>query len=160
MAMGRAAAKPREDVVRDLVKSTPGRLGGWTGLQQFGAMECAQNSGLLGGKAVLAAVQTAQQAVRGSRAQQAGCRVARPQLQHLFTLCVAHVRALPPSPAQVKMAVSRKLCGAVIGQKGQTIRDFMLDSGATIRVQVGCVHRVVGKRQENSSLGGQHFSTG
>jgi hypothetical protein len=37
---------------------------------------------------------------------------------------------------QVKMAVSRKLCGAVIGQKGQTIRDFMLDSGATIRVQV------------------------
>jgi RNA-binding protein Nova len=34
------------------------------------------------------------------------------------------------------MAVSRKLCGAVIGQKGQTIRDFMLDSGATIRVQV------------------------
>eukprot|EP00877_Chromochloris_zofingiensis_P007544 jgi/Chrzof1/3042/Cz12g09120.t1 len=36
---------------------------------------------------------------------------------------------------QVKMAVSRKLCGAVIGQKGQTIRDFMQDSGATIRVQ-------------------------
>lgn len=35
----------------------------------------------------------------------------------------------------VKMAVSRKLCGAVIGQKGQTIRDFMQDSGATIRVQ-------------------------
>eukprot|EP00879_Flechtneria_rotunda_P010330 GHRR01010801.1.p1 GENE.GHRR01010801.1~~GHRR01010801.1.p1 ORF type:complete len:142 (+),score=56.68 GHRR01010801.1:275-700(+) len=33
------------------------------------------------------------------------------------------------------MAVSRKLCGAVIGQKGQTIRDFMQDSGATIRVQ-------------------------
>ncbi len=26
---------------------------------------------------------------------------------------------------QVKMAVSRKLCGAVIGQKGATIRDFM-----------------------------------
>jgi RNA-binding protein Nova len=37
---------------------------------------------------------------------------------------------------QVKLAVSRKLCGAVIGQKGQTIRDFMADSGATIRVQV------------------------
>jgi hypothetical protein len=36
---------------------------------------------------------------------------------------------------QIKMAVSRKLCGAVIGQKGQTIRDFMQDSGATIRVQ-------------------------
>jgi RNA-binding protein Nova len=36
---------------------------------------------------------------------------------------------------QVKMAVSRKLCGAVIGQKGATIRDFMADSGATIRVQ-------------------------
>ncbi|KAI8473692.1 MAG: hypothetical protein J3K34DRAFT_173419 [Monoraphidium minutum] len=35
----------------------------------------------------------------------------------------------------VKLAVSRKLCGAVIGQKGQTIRDFMQDSGATIRVQ-------------------------
>ncbi len=33
------------------------------------------------------------------------------------------------------MAVSRKLCGAVIGQKGATIRDFMADSGATIRVQ-------------------------
>ncbi|WIA14656.1 hypothetical protein OEZ85_003158 [Tetradesmus obliquus] len=37
--------------------------------------------------------------------------------------------------AQVKMAVSRKLCGAVIGQKGATIRDFMADSGAVIRVQ-------------------------
>ena len=37
--------------------------------------------------------------------------------------------------SQVKMAVSRKLCGAVIGKKGQTIRDFMNDSGATIRVQ-------------------------
>lgn len=36
---------------------------------------------------------------------------------------------------QIKMAVSRKLCGAVIGQKGQTIRDFMQDSGAVIRVQ-------------------------
>jgi RNA-binding protein Nova len=33
------------------------------------------------------------------------------------------------------MAVSRKLCGAVIGQKGATIREFMADSGATIRVQ-------------------------
>ena len=33
------------------------------------------------------------------------------------------------------MAASRKLCGAVIGQKGQTIREFMQDSGATIRVQ-------------------------
>lgn len=37
--------------------------------------------------------------------------------------------------SQIKLAVSRKLCGAVIGQKGQTIRDFMQDSGATIRVQ-------------------------
>lgn len=36
---------------------------------------------------------------------------------------------------QVKMAVSRKLCGAVIGQKGQTVREFMNDSGAMIRVQ-------------------------
>jgi RNA-binding protein Nova len=42
---------------------------------------------------------------------------------------------LPLQHTQVKMAVSRKLCGAVIGQKGQTIRDFMADSGATIRVQ-------------------------
>jgi RNA-binding protein Nova len=42
---------------------------------------------------------------------------------------------LLPQHTQVKMAVSRKLCGAVIGQKGQTIRDFMADSGATIRVQ-------------------------
>ncbi len=39
------------------------------------------------------------------------------------------------SCSQIKLAVSRKLCGAVIGQKGQTIRDFMQDSGATIRVQ-------------------------
>jgi len=36
---------------------------------------------------------------------------------------------------QVKLAICRKLCGAVIGQRGQTIRDFMVDSGATIRVQ-------------------------
>lgn len=43
--------------------------------------------------------------------------------------------AAKPREDVVKMAVSRKLCGAVIGQKGQTIRDFMLDSGATIRVQ-------------------------
>jgi hypothetical protein len=52
--------------------------------------------------------------------------------------------ALPllPLRRQVKMAVSRKLCGAVIGQKGQTIRDFMNDSGATIRVQVGWGRRV------------------
>lgn len=41
----------------------------------------------------------------------------------------------PSSEDQVKLAVSRKLCGAVIGQKGQTVRDFMTDSGATIRVQ-------------------------
>eukprot|EP00878_Enallax_costatus_P000316 GHUV01000389.1.p1 GENE.GHUV01000389.1~~GHUV01000389.1.p1 ORF type:complete len:357 (+),score=107.63 GHUV01000389.1:178-1248(+) len=43
--------------------------------------------------------------------------------------------AAKPREDAVKMAVSRKLCGAVIGQKGQTIRDFMQDSGATIRVQ-------------------------
>lgn len=41
-----------------------------------------------------------------------------------------------PHAIQVKLAVSRKLCGAVIGQKGGTIREFMADSGATIRVQV------------------------
>lgn len=52
----------------------------------------------------------------------------------------------PSPPPQVKMAVSRKLCGAVIGQKGQTIRDFMLDSGATIRVQVRCVLSCEGGR--------------
>lgn len=40
-----------------------------------------------------------------------------------------------PKEDAIKLAVSRKLCGAVIGQKGQTIRDFMQDSGATIRVQ-------------------------
>jgi len=43
--------------------------------------------------------------------------------------------AQKPREDTVKMAVSRKLCGAVIGQKGQTIREFMQDSGATIRVQ-------------------------
>lgn len=73
--------------------------------------------------------------------------VCRARSCHLaLTLCVPMpcvcVRACvcfscAPPCLQVKMAVSRKLCGAVIGQKGQTIRDFMLDSGATIRVQVG-----------------------
>jgi len=48
------------------------------------------------------------------------------------------VLTLDPSDNQVKLAVSRKLCGAVIGQKGSTIREFMSDSGATIRVQVRC----------------------
>lgn len=36
---------------------------------------------------------------------------------------------------QVKLALSRKLCGLLIGHKGQTVRDFIADSGAAIRVQ-------------------------
>lgn len=35
----------------------------------------------------------------------------------------------------VKLALSRKLCGLLIGHKGQTVRDFITDSGASIRVQ-------------------------
>jgi RNA-binding protein Nova len=35
----------------------------------------------------------------------------------------------------VKLALSRKLCGMLIGHKGQTVRDFIADSGAAIRVQ-------------------------
>ena len=60
------------------------------------------------------------------------------------------------------MAVSRKLCGAVIGQKGQTIRDFMLDSGATIRVQVRhrlspCMHPIGrGACRVKKSVGSAH----
>ena len=42
----------------------------------------------------------------------------------------------PPRPAaQVKLALSRRLCGLLIGHKGQTVRDFIADSGASIRVQ-------------------------
>jgi hypothetical protein len=37
---------------------------------------------------------------------------------------------------QVKLALSRRLCGLLIGHKGQTVRDFITDSGAAIRVQV------------------------
>jgi len=37
--------------------------------------------------------------------------------------------------AQVKLALSRRLCGLLIGHKGQTVRDFIADSGSTIRVQ-------------------------
>lgn len=37
--------------------------------------------------------------------------------------------------AQVKLALSRRLCGLLIGHKGQTVRDFISDSGASIRVQ-------------------------
>lgn len=37
--------------------------------------------------------------------------------------------------AQVKLALSRRLCGLLIGHKGQTVRDFISDSGAAIRVQ-------------------------
>ncbi|MEW5301313.1 MAG: hypothetical protein WDW36_004178 [Sanguina aurantia] len=36
---------------------------------------------------------------------------------------------------QVKMALGRRLCGLLIGHKGQTVRDFISDSGANIRVQ-------------------------
>lgn len=112
MAMGRAAAKPREDVVCDPVLA-PGA-------------ECARGHGVL----MVAAASSSK--ASGER-----------------TLLHTHPSCTPSSPCnqptnqptnttpQVKMAVSRKLCGAVIGQKGQTIRDFMLDSGATIRVQVG-----------------------
>lgn len=37
--------------------------------------------------------------------------------------------------SQVKLALSRKLCGFLIGHKGQTVQDFITDSGANIRVQ-------------------------
>mmetsp|Transcript_21751 Transcript_21751/g.47541 ORF Transcript_21751/g.47541 Transcript_21751/m.47541 type:complete len:329 (+) Transcript_21751:113-1099(+) len=37
--------------------------------------------------------------------------------------------------SQVKLALSRRLCGLLIGAKGQTVRDFITDSGSTIRVQ-------------------------
>lgn len=37
--------------------------------------------------------------------------------------------------SQVKLALSRRLCGLLIGHKGQTVRDFITDSGSTIRVQ-------------------------
>lgn len=37
--------------------------------------------------------------------------------------------------SQVKLALSRRLCGLLIGHKGQTVRDFISDSGSTIRVQ-------------------------
>ncbi|KAG2491828.1 hypothetical protein HYH03_009785 [Edaphochlamys debaryana] len=40
-----------------------------------------------------------------------------------------------PGQAQVKLALSRRLCGLLIGHKGQTVRDFIVDSGSTIRVQ-------------------------
>lgn len=35
----------------------------------------------------------------------------------------------------MKLALSRRLCGLLIGHKGQTVRDFIADSGASIRVQ-------------------------
>lgn len=35
----------------------------------------------------------------------------------------------------MKLALSRRLCGLLIGHKGQTVRDFIVDSGSTIRVQ-------------------------
>lgn len=37
--------------------------------------------------------------------------------------------------AMVKLALSRRLCGLLIGHKGQTIRDFISDSGSMIHVQ-------------------------
>lgn len=40
-----------------------------------------------------------------------------------------------PSWTQVKLALSRRLCGLLIGHKGQTVRDFITDSGAAIKVQ-------------------------
>lgn len=44
-------------------------------------------------------------------------------------------RPSPPSEATVKLALSRRLCGLLIGHKGQTVRDFISDSGSVIRVQ-------------------------
>lgn len=41
----------------------------------------------------------------------------------------------PAGDSQVKLALSRRLCGLLIGHKGQTVRDFITDSGAAIRVQ-------------------------
>lgn len=43
----------------------------------------------------------------------------------------------PPAggDSQVKLALSRRLCGLLIGHKGQTVRDFITDSGSGIRVQ-------------------------
>eukprot|EP00201_Polytomella_parva_P003602 CAMPEP_0175078704 /NCGR_PEP_ID=MMETSP0052_2-20121109/24312_1 /TAXON_ID=51329 ORGANISM="Polytomella parva, Strain SAG 63-3" /NCGR_SAMPLE_ID=MMETSP0052_2 /ASSEMBLY_ACC=CAM_ASM_000194 /LENGTH=377 /DNA_ID=CAMNT_0016348747 /DNA_START=15 /DNA_END=1148 /DNA_ORIENTATION=+ len=40
-----------------------------------------------------------------------------------------------PTEEEVKLALSRRLCGLLIGHGGQTVRDFINDSGATIRVQ-------------------------
>jgi len=42
---------------------------------------------------------------------------------------------IPGEGSQVKLALSRRLCGLLIGHKGQTVRDFISDSGSTIRVQ-------------------------
>lgn len=36
---------------------------------------------------------------------------------------------------EVKLALSRRLCGLLIGRKGETVKDFIQDSAATIRVQ-------------------------
>jgi hypothetical protein len=105
MAMGRAAAKPREDVVRVAINERNTCVGSRVGLtKQCVGLQCVLT--------------------------------AHPDSTHP-PACPSTPHPATVSP-QVKMAVSRKLCGAVIGQKGQTIRDFMLDSGATIRVQV-CV---------------------
>ena len=40
-----------------------------------------------------------------------------------------------PGDSHVKLALSRRLCGLLIGHKGQTVRDFISDSGSAIRVQ-------------------------
>lgn len=37
--------------------------------------------------------------------------------------------------SQVKLALSRRLCGLLIGHRGQTVRDFINDSGSSIKVQ-------------------------
>ncbi|KAG1677905.1 hypothetical protein FOA52_001323 [Chlamydomonas sp. UWO 241] len=42
---------------------------------------------------------------------------------------------IEPGQPMVKLALSRRLCGLLIGHKGQTVRDFINDSGSTIRVQ-------------------------
>lgn len=44
-------------------------------------------------------------------------------------------RVDPLHTDEVRLALSRRLCGLLIGHKGQTVRDFIGDSGAAIRVQ-------------------------
>lgn len=171
MAMGRAAAKPREDVVSGLHAPAwkaaarclaCGAAPAGTGAA-VGAMVCAQSTRCLAGKSSTGRV-VGQQSMAGREAgthsqPPAMCRARSCHLA--LTVCVrACVCVSCAPPVQVKMAVSRKLCGAVIGQKGQTIRDFMLDSGAIIRVQVGdSVVRVSAQQGGRGGSTAQHSTT-